>query len=74
MLRNPYRELLDLLPSQRLDVGEVTDVAGQLVAVELADGGVLQARGVATVGQRVFVRDGVIEGLAPALTYVASEV
>jgi hypothetical protein len=47
-----------------------TAVAGQLCTVQLPGGGVLQARGDAAVGDRVFVRDGLIEGPAPALTYV----
>ena len=51
-----------------------TAVAGQLCTVQLPGGGVLQARGTASIGQRVFVRDGVIEGEAPAITPVDIEV
>ena len=43
------------------------------VTVTLPGGGVIHARGQATLGQRVFIRDGVIEGPAPALTYVEGE-
>ena len=35
---------------------------------------VLQARGDAAVSDRVFVRDGLIEGLAPALTVVTIDI
>ena len=51
-----------------------TAVAGQLCTVQLPGDGVLQARGDAAVGDRVFVRDGLIEGLAPALTVVAIDI
>jgi hypothetical protein len=40
----------------------------------LPGGGKLQARGETTPGQRVFVRDGAIEGPAPELTYTDGEV
>ena len=73
MLRNPYRAFLDLMPQRPLQVGTVTAVDGDVATVTLPGDGVLQARGQATVGQRVFVRDGVIEGEAPTLTYVEGE-
>jgi len=52
----------------------VLSISGEVAAVELPGGGRLQARGQATVGQRVFVRDGVIEGAAPDLPVVLFEV
>ena len=73
MLRNPYRVFMDLMPARPLQVGTVATVDGDVATITLPGGGVLQARGQATVGQRVFVRDGVIEGEAPALTYVEGE-
>ena len=73
MLRNPFRAFLDLLPARPLQVGTVASVNGDVITVTLPGGGVLQARGQATVAQRVFVRDGVVEGEAPALTYVEGE-
>ena len=73
MLRNPFRAFLDLLPARPLQVGTVATVDGDVITVTLPGGGVLQARGQATVAQRVFVRDGVVEGEAPALTYVEGE-
>ena len=66
-MRNPYRQLMDILPQRPLQVGDVVQVDAGTALVELPGGGRLTARGDATVGQRVFVRDGVIEGAAPAL-------
>lgn len=43
-------------------------------AVQLPGGGVLQVRGAAAVGDQVFVRDGLIEGLAPALAIVSIDI
>ena len=42
------------MPDQPLEVGEVTAIAGGVATVTLPGGGVIQARGTATVGQRVF--------------------
>ena len=73
-MSNLYHQFLALLPPRPLQVGTVTAVAGQLCTVQLPGGGVLQARGDAAVSDRVFVRDGLIEGLAPALTVVVIDV
>lgn len=73
-LRNPLTEFLSLLPSTPLQVGTVLSIASGTATIELPGGGRLQARGTATVGARVFVRNGVIEGAAPTLTYVEAEV
>lgn len=73
-MSNLYHQFLALLPPRPLQVGAVTAVAGQLCTVQLPGGGVLQARGAAAVGDQVFVRDGLIEGLAPALTVVAIDI
>lgn len=74
MFSNPYSRFLALLPPKPLMVGEVIEVDGGVAILELPGGGRLQARGQATVGDRVFVRDGVIEGEAPNLTYISAEV
>ena len=71
---NPYKMLLDLLPARPLQVGTVVAVAGGVATVEMPGGGRDQARGAATVGQRVYFRDGAIEGLAPALAFLEIEV
>ena len=70
---NAYREFMALMPDQPLEVGEVTAIAGGVATVTLPGGGVIQARGTALVGQRVFVRGGAIEGEASTLTYVSAE-
>lgn len=64
---NAYKMLKDLLPDPRLEVGDVIAVSDGIATIELPGGGTIQARGVATIGQKVFVRDGLIEGEAPDL-------
>lgn len=66
-MSNIYRTFLALLPPRPLQVGTVLAIADGIATTELPGGGRLQARGAATVGQRVFIRDGVIEGNAPNL-------
>lgn len=73
-MHNPFRQFLELLPSRPLQVKTVASVLGEVAVVDLPGGGSIQARGQATVGMRVWVRDGVIEGEAPALTYVSATV
>lgn len=72
-MRNIYREFLDLIPGGVLDVGDVVAVGTGVATVLLPGGGILQARGQATVGERVFVMDGVVQGPAPTLSYVEGE-
>lgn len=64
---NPFRLLRDLLPEAPLLVGTVTSVSNGMAVLETPGGGTDQARGDASVGDRVFYRDGVIEGPAPTL-------
>lgn len=71
---NPYKALLGLLPESPLQVGDVLSTSNGVAMIEVPGGGQVTARGEATVGQRVFFRDGVIEGQAPDLTYVEVEV
>lgn len=70
---NIYRQFLDLIPARPLQVGTVSTIADGVAIITLPGGGVLQARGDAEMGQRVFVRDGLIEGPAPELAYVEGE-
>ncbi len=70
---NVYREFMALMPDLPLEVGEVTASSGGVATVTLPGGGVIQARGTASVAQRVFVRAGAIEGVAPTLIYVSAE-
>lgn len=73
-MSNLYRALVDLLPSRPLEVGTVTGVGDGVVTVELPGGGLRIVRGEAAVGNRVFIRDGAIEGPAPSLAFVTLEV
>ena len=73
-MTNIYRQFLDLLPARPLQVATVTATDGSIATVTLPGGGVLQVRGTAAVGAQVFVRDGVIEGVAPSLTIEVIEV
>ena len=71
---NIYRQFMDLQSPKPLVVGTVAFVVAGVATIDLPGGGRLQARGDAQAGQRVFVRDGVIEGEAPNLTYTQGEV
>ncbi len=66
-MANLFRQFLDLIPDPALQVGTVTAISNELATVELPGGGLIKARGNTTVGQAVFVRNGVIEGDAPDL-------
>lgn len=71
---NPYAVFLSLLPKRPRVVGQVEQASGDLATVVLeGGGGRIQAIGKTQPGQRVYVRDGMIEGEAPALTYVEGE-
>lgn len=73
-MANVYSEFLKLLPDSPLLIGTVESSDGDNHVLTLIDGGTLTARGKATVGAKVYVRDGVIEGTAPALSQVIIEV
>ena len=63
-MHNLYRQLL---PGAPLQAGTVIEVGAGVALVVLPGGGLIRARGNATVGQNVFVRDDVIESVAPTL-------
>lgn len=73
-MNNPFRTLLNLLPTYPLQVGEVTSTTGGVANITLPGGGKAQARGAASVGAKVFFRDGVIEGVAPSLAVEVIEI
>ena len=73
-MRNLYSEFRALIPEAPLQVGTVTQVTGGVVTLQLPGGGLLKARGSAGVGQKVFVRDAVIEAIAPNLTLELIEI
>lgn len=67
-LFNPWKALQGLVAGQPQQIGDVIDVVGTLATIELPGGALAQARGDnPTIGQRVFFKDGVIEGEAPSL-------
>jgi hypothetical protein len=65
---NLYRQFRELVPEPALQVGTVIDVGNGGVTVRFPGGGQLKARGEAQINQRVFVRNGLIESIAPNLT------
>ncbi len=67
VLRNPFAAWADLFGAGPLQVGTVASVDGGVATIDLPGGGRLRARGDASIGARVFVRDNVIEGPAPSL-------
>lgn len=73
-MANLYAEFRRLIPNAPLLVGTVVATFAGGVTVALQGGGTLRVRGDAAVDDRVFVRDGVIESLAPDLTLVEIEV
>ena len=73
-MHNAYEQFLQLLPDAPLQVGVVTDVGAGVVTVQLPGGGTARARGSAAVGERVFVRDSVLEAVAPNLALEIIEI
>ena len=66
-MHNLYEQFRQLIPDPPLQAGTVVGVGSGVVTVALPGGGLIRARGNATVDQTVFVRDEVIEGIAPSL-------
>jgi hypothetical protein len=68
-MHNVYEQFRQLLPDAPLQVGTVIEVGAGVLSVQLPGGGTVRARGGSSelVGQGVFVRNDVIEGLAPDL-------
>lgn len=64
-MHNLYEQFRQLLPDPPLQAGTVIDIGTGVVTVELPGGGRVRARGHAAIGQPVFVRDGVVEAVAP---------
>jgi hypothetical protein len=68
-MSNLFAELRDLLQPGPVQVGTVSSYAGGLATITLPGGGVIVAKAsAATVGQQVFVQDGVVLGPAANLT------
>ena len=73
-MHNVYEQFRQLLPDAPLQVGTVIDVGAGVLSVQLPGGGMTRARGSASIGQRVFVRDGVLEAVAPNLALETIEI
>lgn len=73
-MANLFDQLMAILPARPLQVGQVTHFADGVATVQLPGGGVIRARGEAQQGQKVFVRDGVIEGAAPDLPLIEFDI
>ena len=73
-MHNLYQQFRSLLPDPPLQVGTVLATNGGVATVQMPGGGLLKARGTALVGQKVFVRDGVVEAVAPNLTLEIIEI
>lgn len=70
---NLFKRLQRLLPSPPLRVGTVVAVGDGEATVEELAGGRVRVRGTASIGSRVYFRDGRIESAAPSLPLVAVE-
>lgn len=72
---NLWRQFEALLPDTPLMIGTVVSVhMDATLTVALLDGGLLRVKGSATPGDRVFVREGQVEGPAPVLEQVRIEI
>ena len=72
-MSNLFTRFKKLLPDPPLQVGDVVTVGGTTATVEEPGGGRSVARGEATLGDRVYFQDGVIQGPAPDLPIVFVE-
>lgn len=73
-MHNLYEQFRQLIPDPPLQAGTVVNVGSGVITVVLPGGGLIRARGNAAVGQKVFVRDDAIEGIAPSLTLEIIEI
>ncbi len=73
-MHNLYEEFRRLIPESPLQVGTVVEVGLGIVTVALPGGGLIKARGNAALGQKVFVRDDTVEGIAPNLVVEMIEI
>ncbi len=71
---NLYEQFRQLIPNPPLLAGTVVGAGSGVVTVALPGGGLIRARGSASIGQKVFVRDDIIEGSAPSLTLEVIEI
>ena len=74
LLNNVYWQFRQLIPDPPLQAGTVIDIGSGVVTVALPGGGQIKARGSAALGQKVFVRDDAVQGIAPSLTLEIIEI
>ena len=74
MTTNLWKAFSGLVDRPPLQVATVLSVSGGIARVQFPGGGELLARGDAKVGEKVFVRDGVIETQAPSLPLFQIEI
>lgn len=74
MSSNLFTRFQRLIPRPPLRIGDVVAYDNGVATVQEPGGGQSQARGEASVGDRVFFRNGVIEGPAPNLSVAIIEV
>lgn len=73
-MHNLYEQFRQLIPDPPLQAGTVVEIGSGVVTVQLPGGGRIKARGTAAIGQNVFVRDDIVEGIAPTLTLALIEI
>ena len=73
-MHNVYEQFKQLLFDPPLQVGTVSELGTGVVTVQLPGGGTVRARGSANLGARVYVRDGVLETVAPNLSLEIIEI
>ena len=73
-MSNLFARFKRLLGEPPLMVGEIADIDDGTATVVLPGGGLLKARGSGAVGDKVFVRNGIIESAAPNLLVELIEV
>lgn len=71
---NLWVRLKKLLPDAPLLSGQVIAVSTYGAQVQLPDGAHVNVRGDATLNQHVFIRNGLIEGPAPAMVATLIEI
>lgn len=65
---NVWTAFNSLMPRDPLLVGTIASTDGNVSVITLLDGGVVSVRGTGTVGSKVYIRSGRIEGSAPTMT------
>ena len=66
-MSNLYAQFLELLPNRPVQIGVVAQVSDGSATLDVVGGGTTVVRGTASVGAKVYFRDGIVEGLAPDL-------